>query len=155
MSATKLLAGIQDTAAFARFLADVVKPGDCLALSGEVGAGKTTFAQYFISALLASPEPITSPTYTLMQEYVSCRGWSMLHVDLYRLENVSELAELGLAEHLEHVVSVIEWPDIAASILPDNTLHLRMESVSDQTRQIMLYSEAVRWNDVIKGVGDE
>lgn len=131
--------------ALATSLAENAAPGDVLALTGEVGTGKTTFAQSFIGALLAKKEPVTSPTFTLMQRYETKGGFPLLHADLYRLKDASELMELGLGEALESHVSLIEWPEIASELLPRDTLHIALTYADGDTRRMTLTSSATKW----------
>lgn len=87
-------------------------------LKGEMGAGKTTLAQ-FIFAELGVHEPVTSPTYTLVNEYTSAAG-TVYHFDLYRLKNSDELESIGFTEYLDSgYVCVIEWPELAEPYLYD------------------------------------
>lgn len=140
----------EDTAALARELAQRIQPGDVIALSGEVGAGKTTFAQAFITPLLKTPEPVTSPTFTLVQIYDTMLPWRLLHADLYRLKHAGELAELGIEEMFDTHVSLIEWPEIAAPILPEHALHLTLSHSGQDSREAILYSEHERWQEFLK-----
>lgn len=102
---------------------DVLAPGDVVILSGELGSGKTALAQG-VGRGLEVDGPVVSPTFTLVREY---RGRHPLcHVDLYRLEWVQELHELGIEEHLEQSVTLIEWGEMAASALPPDRLEVRL-----------------------------
>lgn len=146
MSAINSLA---DTQHIAHMFASRAEKGDVLALSGEVGAGKTTFAQFFIASLLAKTEPITSPTFTLIQRYETKGGFSLLHADLYRLKHASELLELGLEEAFDTHLCVVEWPEIASAILPKNTLHITFVHAADNSREIRWHSADSKWKEVI------
>lgn len=108
MSTVALLA-LEDTRALAARLAPALKPGDVVALSGELGAGKTEFARALIQALAGREVEVTSPTFTLLQTYDTKQG-EVWHYDLYRIEHESALAELGLEEALSHI-TLIEWPE--------------------------------------------
>jgi N-acetylmuramate 1-kinase len=95
----------------AAFLAEEIRAGDILTLQGDLGTGKTTFARTFIRHLARDPDlEVPSPTFTLMQEYDTPHG-SVLHADLYRIENPSELEELGFDEISKDAVTLIEWPE--------------------------------------------
>lgn len=104
----------------ARLAADmamVARPGDCLALSGDLGAGKTSFARAFIRALAGEPDlEVPSPTFTLVQTYDTRPP--VAHYDLYRIGEPDELDELGLDEALETGLALIEWPERAGNLLP-------------------------------------
>lgn len=112
-----------------RFAAHV-RRGDVLALSGELGAGKTTFARGLIAGLAEraglSPEDVPSPSFPIVQSYEfgALRLW---HFDLYRIEAPSELEELGFSDALSDGVVLIEWPEQAKGLLPEQMLTIRVE----------------------------
>jgi tRNA threonylcarbamoyl adenosine modification protein YjeE len=111
------LSGEKDTIRLGEDLALALKPGDCLALIGDLGAGKSTLARAFIRAMADEPDlEVPSPTFTIIQTYTT--RIPVAHLDLYRLSDVSELDELGIDEMLEDGICLIEWPDIAAEVLP-------------------------------------
>lgn len=120
------LAGEKDTIRLGEDLALALKPGDCLALIGDLGAGKSTLARAFIRAMADEPDlEVPSPTFTIIQTYST--RIPVAHLDLYRLSDVSELDELGINEMLEDGICLIEWPDIAAGVLPpDQTITLTL-----------------------------
>lgn len=110
------------TVALAGRLAATAHIGDVLALEGDLGAGKTTFARAFIQALAEGPEEVPSPTFTLAQAYQTPRG-TVHHFDLYRLSGgEEETAELGFDDAFAEGISLIEWPDRLGSRLPDRCL---------------------------------
>jgi tRNA threonylcarbamoyl adenosine modification protein YjeE len=108
------------TRVLAASVAAVLLPGDLLTLSGDLGAGKTTFARALIRHLAGDETvEVPSPTFTLMQSYELPR-FSLVHADLYRLSGPSELGELGVDEVAENAVVLLEWPDRAGNGLsPD------------------------------------
>ncbi|MCG3150074.1 MAG: tRNA threonylcarbamoyladenosine biosynthesis protein TsaE [Verrucomicrobiae bacterium] len=117
-----------DTLQFGRQLAATLKPGDVLALSGDLGAGKTCLVKG-IAAGLGITQAVTSPTFTLIHEYPP-----LAHVDLYRLDSA---AGIGLEDYLDAPwITVIEWADRCAALLPAHTKHIRLTVVDDTTRQI-------------------
>lgn len=106
-------------------LALTVKPGDCLALRGDLGAGKSALSRALIRALAGDDDlEVPSPTFTLVQSYELRHP--VCHFDLYRLADDSELAELGLDEALERGVVLIEWPDKAGSALPADAISVEI-----------------------------
>lgn len=120
--ATSSAAHTQDLAAA---LATTAVPGDLVLLAGEMGAGKTAFAQGFARGL-GITDQVTSPTFTIVQEYSGGR-LNMHHLDVYRLETLREVADLGLSEMLdEDAVMLVEWGDAVLPALPDDYLELRI-----------------------------
>ena len=113
------------TEAFGRALADRLRLGDVVALFGTLGAGKTTLARGILEGLGHAGD-VASPTFPIVQAYdppdTRLPVW---HVDLYRIENVRELDELGLDEALENGVLLIEWPERLPALWPDS-LGLRL-----------------------------
>src|SRR6202167_2763507 len=104
-----------------RFMMDVaaaLEPGDLVTLSGDLGAGKTTFARALIRHLAGDEGiEVPSPTFTLIQTYELPR-FTLVHADLYRLSGAAELTELGFDDLPEGAVVLLEWPDRAAGFLP-------------------------------------
>ncbi len=96
-------------------LAGAARRGDVIVLQGSLGAGKTTFAQGFARGLGVAG-PVTSPTFTLVRQYPSTLG-QLLHVDVYRLDHLAEVADLGLADLVEDGVALVEWGDVARPAL--------------------------------------
>lgn len=105
-------------------LATLVRRGDLLVLAGDLGAGKTAFTQG-LGAALGVPDRITSPTFTIAQEYEGT-DLTLHHLDVYRLERLDEISDAGLAEILDDgSVVVIEWGDAILPVLPPDFLELR------------------------------
>jgi tRNA threonylcarbamoyladenosine biosynthesis protein TsaE len=117
----RILRSEDDTISFAKELAPALKQGDVLALYGELGAGKTFFTQQ-LCKFLGVTENVSSPSYVLMNEYVG--EYVIYHLDLYRLDAAEEVLELGLYDLFEDSITIIEWPEIADGMLPDNTIHI-------------------------------
>ncbi len=138
---------VGETQQLARELADQARPGEVIALFGDLGSGKTTFVQGFCKAGGVTA-PITSPTFTLMHIY---RGapWPIYHFDFYRLHSATEAQALGCEEYFDgDGVSLIEWPERALALLPARHLqiHLRIPdfAASPERREIKIHrAEAV------------
>ena len=117
------------TRALAARLAAIARPGDVIALAGDLGAGKTEFARAFINALARRhglpEEEVPSPTFTLVQSY-DFPGFIVWHFDLYRLERAEEAWELGIEDAFADGVSLIEWPDRLAGLLPPDALRISL-----------------------------
>jgi tRNA threonylcarbamoyladenosine biosynthesis protein TsaE len=122
---TKFLChSLEDTKNAAEYFARLAKPGQCFALLGDLGYGKTTFAKYFIQFLNKSVSHVTSPTFTIVQIYDSVVA-EIWHVDCYRLKNEEEFYELGLDEAFSHCISIIEWPEVILQLLPTDTIKIK------------------------------
>ena len=149
------------THAIAAVLAGLARPGDLIALAGEMGAGKTAFAQGFGQALGVT-EPITSPTFTLVHSY-QCGKITFHHVDVYRLERTAEVADLALGELAEFAgIVLVEWGDVVAASLGDH-LVVRLEFVEgdedDADARLVEVapsgsSWASRWDRLSVGLGE-
>lgn len=132
------------TRALAAALAELARPGDVILLAGDLGAGKTAFAQGF-GAALGVAEPITSPTFTLVNQY---RGRLELnHLDVYRLDQLAEVLDIGLPEMLdEGGVTLIEWGDAITPALPADYLQIRFRfGDADDDRRLELTAVGARW----------
>jgi tRNA threonylcarbamoyladenosine biosynthesis protein TsaE len=142
------------TRAVATVISKVAAAGDLLILAGELGAGKTTFAQGF-AAGLGITDPVTSPTFTLVREYDG-PGLGLRHLDVYRLEQLSEAGDLGLAEMLdEDAVMLIEWGDAIVAALPPDHLDIRITfGEGDDDRRIELVAAGTRWSARMRALGD-
>lgn len=131
---------LESTEAIAQELADSLQGGEVIALSGNLGAGKTIFVK-FLAAALGVKEEITSPTFVLMKVY-SARVRDirrLVHVDCYRLDGQNDLSDIGLEEYLSDPksVMVIEWADKIAN-LPPHTINVKIDYVSDTKRRITI-----------------
>ena len=123
-SFTLTLPNEEATARFAADIATILEPGDLVTLSGDLGAGKTTFARALIRYLSGDDAiEVPSPTFTLIQTYELSR-FALVHADLYRLSSAAELAELGFDDLPTGTVLLLEWPDRAAGLLPPNRLDI-------------------------------
>lgn len=129
-----------ETGALAARLAGAARPGDILLLSGDLGAGKTAFARAFIQTLLAKDgrmEDVPSPTYTLVQTYVT-EAAEIWHADLYRLGDPSELVELGLLDAGPEALLLVEWPELAGEAWPGHAYWLQFEATGPEARKLSL-----------------
>ena len=126
---TARTASVDETRALAARLAELVRPGDIVVLAGEMGAGKTAFAQGMAHGL-GVKDTVTSPTFTLVRDYVG--RIPMHHLDVYRLDHLNEVTELGLAELLDDgAVTLIEWGDVVLPVLPTDFVEVRLQYGDD------------------------
>ena len=131
-----------ETQAVASELAATLKPGDVLLLSGDLGAGKTTFVKGLAAGLGIDPDEVSSPTFTLLHEYRGER-LTLYHADLYRLEKTAT-DDLGLEETgVRDGVLVIEWPDRLNHDIPGARV-IRLDIVNDASRRITIGPYSIR-----------
>lgn len=132
---------VGETQAFAQEIAKKIKPGDVLALYGELGAGKTTFVSHLVLAL-GLKNRVQSPTFVISRIYespdVAGEIKKVNHLDLYRLQDASEVSELGFTEFLneKNAITLVEWPGVAESLFPSNTIRIFFEVVDENERKI-------------------
>ncbi|MBP6030610.1 MAG: tRNA (adenosine(37)-N6)-threonylcarbamoyltransferase complex ATPase subunit type 1 TsaE [Sphingobium sp.] len=117
-------------------LARVLRAGDVIALSGGLGAGKTTLARGLLAAL-GLEEEAPSPTFAIVQPYAPPEvSLAVAHVDLYRLDDPAETEELGLDEYLADGALLIEWPERMGNRMWRDALHLSIEILDDGARRL-------------------
>jgi len=129
------LDGEADTVRLAERLASMSGPGDMIALSGGLGTGKTVLARALIRTRTTPDEEVPSPTFTLVQVYET-GAEPIYHFDLYRIEDMEEIYELGFEEALADGVVLVEWPDRLGSLLPADRLDVEFEQGAGTDRRI-------------------
>lgn len=133
-------------------LGAIIRPGDVIALTGPLGAGKTALARAAIRARLREPDiEAPSPTFTLVQTYMAPDLLEIWHVDLYRLERESDIAELGLEDAFSAGACLIEWPERLGAFLPAERLDISLTH-SGGTRRAELTFRGARWRERIDGL---
>ena len=144
---------VEQTRRVGAALAELARHRDLLLLVGDLGAGKTAFAQGFGRGLGVT-EPITSPTFALVQGYFG--RLPLHHLDVYRLEQVTEAADLGLAELLDDgSVTLIEWGDTITGVLPRDYLEVRITfGEGPDDRVLELTAVGPRWQARAKAVAE-
>jgi tRNA threonylcarbamoyladenosine biosynthesis protein TsaE len=141
---TILLPAEHDTARFAMRMAAIVKSGDTLLLSGDIGAGKSAFSRAFIRARAGAEIDVPSPTFTLVQTY-DVGDVEIWHCDLYRLTHPDEAFELGLDEAFETAICLVEWPDRLGNLAPQGALSLHFEA--RQNGHAVSFTPDANWAD--------
>ena len=128
-----------ETRAVAAKLAATLKPGDVLALHGELGAGKTCFIQGLAEALGAQ-RTVSSPTYTLINEYPG--RLKLNHIDFYRIRAPHDALSMGLDEYFDSdAVTAIEWAERISPLLPERTIHIEIHpGTTEMEREIRIRS---------------
>lgn len=139
-----------DTRKLGRVIGKGLVPGDVLLLSGPLGAGKTTLTQG-IARGLDIQSGVMSPTFVLMREL---KGRLVLyHLDLYRLENIPEIADLGLDDYFYgDGVTIVEWADRAAGLLPPDHLRIEIDYAGDKARHFRLIACGERYRRLLAGI---
>ena len=122
-------------------LLERLQTGSIVVLVGEMGAGKTTFTQSVLRAM-GIEDLEGSPTYSLINEYVSPYFGKVYHMDLYRLDSLEEALDIGIEELLyQNVICFIEWPEKIKELLPDNTIWVYLRANEDLSRIITIKDE--------------
>ena len=129
-------------------LAALARPGDVMALFGDLGGGKTTLARAFIQALAGEDEEVPSPTFTLVQTYQTERG-AIWHFDLYRLERPEDAVELALDEALAEGICLIEWPERLGGLLPRRRLDIVLGAGDHPSARRAILTSHRQWDDRI------
>ena len=127
----------RQTIDLAQAIAPHVGMGDVIALYGELGAGKTFFTQALCAAL-GVDEYVSSPSYILLNEYQGVMP--IAHFDLYRLSSAEEVLELGIPDIFEQCLTIIEWPEIAQELFPQDAIHIHIRLDGD-VREVLVDSE--------------
>ncbi len=144
----------KDTKSVAKKFSKLIKQGDFILLSGNLGVGKTTFVKYLINSLQKANNQkiseVTSPTFTVTNEY-QINKKLIKHYDLYRIKNKKELNNLGIDENLKNQITLVEWPEIVKKIKIKNSINLIFEYKKNYTeRYLSIISENKRFLNEFK-----
>lgn len=121
-----ILENVEQMRTWARDFAGTLSAPCVVALHGDLGMGKSEIARSVIQTLRGADTVVPSPTFTIVQSYDG-----ISHFDLYRVEDVSELTEIGLSHAMENDIALIEWPEIATEMLPEDTIHVYISQYAD------------------------
>ncbi len=135
----------------ARIAAGLI-PGCAVALTGDLGAGKTALARMILEAL-GVRETVPSPTFTIVQQYETA-GFPIRHYDLYRIKDSREMDELGLDEALDEGAVLMEWPEKAEAGLPEETLRVHLTITAESARNAEI-TGPLRWAKIFSPHEDE
>lgn len=156
----KACKGQADVETFAAKVASLVQAGDILALTGDLGAGKTTFSRAFVRAALKdSAVEVPSPTFTLVQSYDTDNGFIIFHTDLYRLHEPDDVYDLGLDDERAEAVLLVEWPDRMPEEWWQGALEISLKRPAgaaageDEERTIILSGNALLWRKRLEALG--
>ena len=137
-------------------LARVLRAGDLVALSGDLGAGKTAFARAIVRALGRLDQDVPSPTFTLVQDYDVTLGDGTVgvlrHADLYRIGDPSEVEELGLDDGLDRTVLLVEWPERGGSALPGARLDVTLSFRDTSDSRLFRFEGDEIWRQRLAGL---
>jgi tRNA threonylcarbamoyladenosine biosynthesis protein TsaE len=137
----------EETQQFGRNLGEAARPGDVYLLSGRLGAGKTCLTQG-IAWGLGLKEYAASPTFVLMREMHG--RLNLYHIDLYRLDHIEEIADLGLDDYFYGKgVCVVEWAEKGLSVLPDENMQIRINYLGDTERKFIISSNGKRYEELL------
>lgn len=133
----KSLDGIEAAAQeFVKFISESDLQSNIFAFYGNMGAGKTTFITA-LCKVLGVEDTVNSPTFTIVNEYRAAKGFPIYHFDFYRINKISEAYEIGIDEYFGgDGLSLIEWPQKIAEILPEDVINVTITAQSDNSRQI-------------------
>ena len=129
-----------DTLAFAKKLASKLTKSDIVVLTGELGSGKTKFTEGFLEFFGLEKE-ISSPTFTIVNEYNAENGLNIYHFDVYRLSDTEEFYAIGGEEYFENGICIIEWGEIILDALPKDYIHITFEKNSENENERILKIE--------------
>ena len=129
----------KETEALASEIARTLKAGDTVLLKGNLGAGKTVFSRGFARGL-GCDDTLSSPTYTIVQEYQLPGGYRLYHMDLYRIADAGSALGFGIDEFIDDpkAYKLIEWPERIASLLPDNCVIVEITHKGDEERELKI-----------------
>lgn len=131
-------------------LGTFLKPGDFVNLIGDLGAGKTLFVKGIASSLNISSREVTSPTFTLINEYTGTIP--VFHFDVYRLEHQEELEDLGYEEYFfGEGVTLVEWGDQIPNYVPDERLEIVFHRIDEKTRKLGFTAKGSRYEQLVRG----
>jgi tRNA threonylcarbamoyladenosine biosynthesis protein TsaE len=126
----------------------LLKTGDVICLSGELGSGKTTLVQG-IAQGWGSLDGVTSPTFIIVNVYRKPDGKSLYHLDAFRLQNAFEAEELDIVQMIEEGILVIEWPEQIEDAIPHERLTIKMEWLADEQRGMLFQPQGDRYNKIM------
>ncbi len=141
----------EQTEGLGRIVGSLLEPGDLICLYGDLGAGKTHFSFGIAQGLEVREQYITSPTFTFVNEYQG--RIPFYHIDLYRLQEPSQLESIGFEEYIDSDgATVIEWAERAEEELPAETLNVYLSHVSETGREIGFLAEGERYEKLLKDI---
>ncbi|MBE7433483.1 MAG: tRNA (adenosine(37)-N6)-threonylcarbamoyltransferase complex ATPase subunit type 1 TsaE [Anaerolineales bacterium] len=129
-------------------LGGLLEPGDVICLQGDLGAGKTTFAQGLAQGW-GSLDAVSSPTFILVNQYRRADGGKLFHLDAYRLDSVPEAEELDLDSMLNEGALIIEWPERLGNLIPNDHLRIQLEHISEEHRRLGFRAHGKHYDELL------
>ena len=129
-------------------LGGLLQPGDVICLQGELGTGKTTLVQGLAQGL-GSLDPVSSPTFIIVNIYRRPDDGQLFHMDAYRLDSAPEAAEVDLDEMLAQGSLLVEWPERIQQVLPGDCMWITFEYVAEENRQMLIRAKGARYDDLL------
>jgi len=145
------LKGIEDTKRLALCISKVVRPGDVILLSGDLGAGKTTLTRFLAQGLGIDQREVTSPTFNLIHEYLD-GDLPLIHADLYRLGEGSDIFDMGLEDYLNNEnILIVEWSNFLSGPISSEFLEIRL-AIEESERTAIIDSKGSGWIERIRKI---
>ncbi len=141
---------IEQTRRVGMRLGALLKPGDLVALVGDLGSGKTTLVQG-IAAGWGTLDPVSSPTFVLVNVYRHTDGVRLFHLDAYRLNGPAEALDLDLESMLDQGPLVVEWAERVQTVLPEQGLWVHLNYIDETQRDLMFSSRGKYYDDLLSG----
>lgn len=134
----EIISSIENIGKSAQRFLEICGNNKVYAFRGDLGAGKTTFISSLCKSL-GVEETITSPTYSIIQEYISVNNQTIYHIDLYRIKSRAEAMNTGIEDCLSsNEICMVEWPEKIPDIFPENTVFTDIEVLSDKERKLII-----------------
>lgn len=137
----------KETEQLGKAFGKMLSPGDFVALSGQLGAGKTAFARG-VARGLGIKDDITSPTFTIINQYEGIHP--LAHMDAYRLASFEELETIGFYDYLKKYVVLLEWPEMVDSIIPEDALWIYIKPMEGNIRNIRFVSSNKEFDKILQ-----
>ena len=144
------LSDLAQTRRFAFCLSQFMAPGRVFSISGPLGAGKSELARGMVTAVCGPQDDIPSPTFTIVQPYLSDAGFEVWHMDLYRLETAEQALALGIEDAFYECCCLIEWPDKLQDLLPEDQIRIDLAMGSDSKARVLALAAAPEILDQFK-----
>jgi tRNA threonylcarbamoyladenosine biosynthesis protein TsaE len=135
-------------------LGGLLQVGDVVCLQGELGAGKTTLVQGLAQGW-GSLDPVSSPTFIIVNIYRRPNAGQLYHIDAYRLDSAPEAAEVDLDEMLAQGSLLVEWPERIQEILPEDCMWISFEYIAEENRQLLIRAIGARYDDLLAELRQE